>query len=357
MRLTLAENIRALRRQRKLTQEQLAEVLGVTTGAVYKWESGLSAPELTMLVELADFFDCSVDALLGYLRKDNRLEETERRIGEYCRNLNPEAMAEAEKLLKKYPNSFRVVHRCAQVYSVFGAGNHGERELRRALELLEQSRLLIAQNTEPEISEQTICGEIAVAWLQLGEGEKGIELLKKHNAGGLFNDAIGTNLAIQLHRPDEAEPFLTAALLRSMATLLDSVAGFAYLYRSRGDHASERQIIEWGLGLLEGVKKEGAPDYLDKIHAELFALRAAAQSKAGEQDGARVSMEQAAALVRRFDAAPDFGLGTFRFAEVSEFISVHDYLGATAKESVERLLRDVGDPAMDELWKEAGGHE
>ncbi|MDE5746393.1 MAG: helix-turn-helix domain-containing protein, partial [Acetatifactor sp.] len=37
MDLKLAENIRAFRKQRSLTQEQLAEVLGVTVGAVYKW--------------------------------------------------------------------------------------------------------------------------------------------------------------------------------------------------------------------------------------------------------------------------------------------------------------------------------
>lgn len=51
----LAENIRAFRKARSLTQEQLAEVLGVTTGAVYKWEARLSQPELGMLMELADF--------------------------------------------------------------------------------------------------------------------------------------------------------------------------------------------------------------------------------------------------------------------------------------------------------------
>ena len=37
METKLAENIRAFRKERSLTQEQLAEVLGVTTGAVYKW--------------------------------------------------------------------------------------------------------------------------------------------------------------------------------------------------------------------------------------------------------------------------------------------------------------------------------
>ena len=62
MTIQLAQNIRTFRKQRVLTQEQLAEVLGVTVGAVYKWEAGLSLPELTMLMELAVFFDRGASA-------------------------------------------------------------------------------------------------------------------------------------------------------------------------------------------------------------------------------------------------------------------------------------------------------
>ena len=62
MQITLAENIRRNRKERKMTQEQLAEVLGVTSGAVYKWESGLSIPELEVIIAMAEFFDSSVDA-------------------------------------------------------------------------------------------------------------------------------------------------------------------------------------------------------------------------------------------------------------------------------------------------------
>ena len=42
MQIRLSENIRALRRRHGLTQEQLAEALGMTPGAVYKWEAGVS---------------------------------------------------------------------------------------------------------------------------------------------------------------------------------------------------------------------------------------------------------------------------------------------------------------------------
>ena len=80
MEMKLAENIRAFRKERRLTQEQLAEVLRVSVGAVYKWEAGLSQPELKMIMELADFFDTSVDALLGYEMKDTRLRATGDRL-------------------------------------------------------------------------------------------------------------------------------------------------------------------------------------------------------------------------------------------------------------------------------------
>jgi transcriptional regulator with XRE-family HTH domain len=76
MKMMLAENIRTFRKERSLTQEQLAEALGVTAGAVYKWEAKLSIPELGLIIQMADFFDISVDVLLGYEVRDNRLETT-----------------------------------------------------------------------------------------------------------------------------------------------------------------------------------------------------------------------------------------------------------------------------------------
>ena len=96
----LAENIRTFRKQRALTQEQLAEVLGVTVGAVYKWEAKLSLPELSTIMELADFFDTSVDVLLGYELKDNSLRATAARLKRYQSAKDEAGLAEAEKALK-----------------------------------------------------------------------------------------------------------------------------------------------------------------------------------------------------------------------------------------------------------------
>ncbi len=357
MKLTLAENIRAFRKERRLTQEQLAEVLGVTTGAVYKWESGLSLPELNLIMELADFFDTSVDALLGYKMKDNRLEATVQRLAEYCRNRNPEALNEAEKALKKYPHSFKAVLACADVYLIFGTGSRDKTEARRALELLEQARLLIAQNTDPEISETTIFGGMAAAYLLLGEREKSLELLKAHNANGVFNDSIGLGLVFFQNRHEEAEPFLSDALLQGVSCLLNTVAGYALVFRARGDYSPAREILAWGIGLLLGIKRDAPADSTDKVYAEMLVLLADTQMKTGMAEEARGSLAKAAEVARRFDAAPDYGVGAIRFAAIPECASIHDLLGATAAESIDRLISLLDDQALLDMWNEVNGHE
>ena len=66
MEITIGENIRRLRIERRMTQEQLAEILIVTNAAVSKWERGDSFPDITMLFPIADYFGVSVDALMGH---------------------------------------------------------------------------------------------------------------------------------------------------------------------------------------------------------------------------------------------------------------------------------------------------
>ena len=60
----LSKNIQLLRKQRRLTQEQLAETMNVSRQTISKWESGEMTPELQKLVELCAFFNCTLDALV-----------------------------------------------------------------------------------------------------------------------------------------------------------------------------------------------------------------------------------------------------------------------------------------------------
>ena len=61
----LNENIKAIRKSKGLSQQELAVKLNVVRQTVSKWEKGLSVPDANMLMQIADVFDTSVSELLG----------------------------------------------------------------------------------------------------------------------------------------------------------------------------------------------------------------------------------------------------------------------------------------------------
>ena len=65
-----AERLRSLRTERDVTQKDLGELLGVKNFSIYTYEKGRSEPNIDGLIALADFFDVSIDYLVG--RKDRR---------------------------------------------------------------------------------------------------------------------------------------------------------------------------------------------------------------------------------------------------------------------------------------------
>ena len=62
--MDLGTNLKQLRKERNLTQEDLAECLGVSPQTVSKWENNFSMPDISCLPVLADYFGITVDALL-----------------------------------------------------------------------------------------------------------------------------------------------------------------------------------------------------------------------------------------------------------------------------------------------------
>ncbi len=65
MSIQFAENLKTLRRERKLSQGSLASAIGVTQQCVSEWERGNMEPTLTYLWRLADLFGVSIDVLCG----------------------------------------------------------------------------------------------------------------------------------------------------------------------------------------------------------------------------------------------------------------------------------------------------
>ena len=103
--MNIGKNIYTLRKEKKVTQAQLAEKLGVSEQAVSKWENDLCAPDVSMFPILADYFGVSIDRLFGYYMSSHEEE-----IGAIIKasDESMDTYKEIEILsegLKKFPNS------------------------------------------------------------------------------------------------------------------------------------------------------------------------------------------------------------------------------------------------------------
>lgn len=113
MNIFFSENIRRLRKERELTQENLADFLGVSFQAVSKWERGESYPDIELLPAIADFFGVSADSLLGIDRA-----KSEKEILAYIDKYDNGKYKGSEGALEfmkeaaiKYPSDFRILLR------------------------------------------------------------------------------------------------------------------------------------------------------------------------------------------------------------------------------------------------------
>ncbi|MBD5556984.1 MAG: helix-turn-helix transcriptional regulator [Roseburia sp.] len=73
--MTLGDKLSRLRKENNYTQEQLADVLGVSRQAISKWESDTTYPETEKLIRMSELFDCSLDYLLkDKVETDNKVQ-------------------------------------------------------------------------------------------------------------------------------------------------------------------------------------------------------------------------------------------------------------------------------------------
>lgn len=168
MKLKLAENLRKLRLEKGLTQEQLSEKMGVSCQAVSRWETGTTYPDIEMLPALADLFDISLEKLMG-VSKAEREEASQEYYDRLNRTLDHE---ERLKLLHEihheFPNDMTIVwNLCRETDDL-------DEQRKFTEELIERA---------PEDENIRVYAESAIEWLINAEDEDKLRsFLEKHTA-------------------------------------------------------------------------------------------------------------------------------------------------------------------------------
>ena len=181
MKLSLSENIVRLRHEKKLTQEELADFMGVTKASVSKWEKGINTPDLLLLPQLAAFFDMTVDELIGYEAQLSS-EQIRCQYAELTKDfasLPFEAVLEKTRsLAHKYYSCYPfLLQLCVLYWNHYMLGETKERQ-----EILLQEALRWCDRRLDNCNDVDVCNDAKVLkaglLLQLGKAAEAIEVLE-----------------------------------------------------------------------------------------------------------------------------------------------------------------------------------
>lgn len=160
----LSENLKKYRMKKELTQEDVAQMLGITPQSVSKWERGESYPDITLLPALANIFETSVDLLIGMdtIRAEETRYNIHKKAVAYQRSGDLD-MAEQtyREALLIYPNKPGMILGLASTLALKG-------ETEEAIELMERG-LPISIN---EKQKSTMRAALCFLYLKAGRADK-----------------------------------------------------------------------------------------------------------------------------------------------------------------------------------------
>ena len=151
--LYLPENLKKYRILKNLTQEDVAEYLGITPQSVSKWERGESYPDITFLPALANIFETSVDLLIGMdtIRAEETRYNIHKKAVEYQRSGDYDLAEKTYRdALLLYPNKPGMILGLASTLAL--KGNTDE-----AIELMERGLPLSINEKQKATVRATLC--------------------------------------------------------------------------------------------------------------------------------------------------------------------------------------------------------
>ncbi len=185
--INIADNISRLRRKKNITQEELAEFIGVTKASVSKWENGQSMPDIMLLPMLASFFDITVDELIGYEPQLSKAQIQKLYIqfaAEFAEQPFEEVREKLKSYIKRYYSCYQFLQQmCVLLINHYPKAVNPQEALAEGIELCNH---ILDNCTDTKIINNTIIIK-AVYELQTGNADAVIDTLEN------ICDPVGLN--------------------------------------------------------------------------------------------------------------------------------------------------------------------
>lgn len=256
MELKIGTNIARCRKQRNMTQEQLARAVGVSAPAVSKWETGSSYPDVTLLAPIARALGITTDTLLSFQEElsDEEVRALSGELHQLFQNGGFAAgQARCEELLHEYPNSAALKLTVSGLYqTMLGTLPSGEMTEERLHGIFGMAARLCEEVRASGDPRYFAAGTVGLVAFRMSEGrlDEAEELLGSLPKTEVDPNELYPALYQAQGKLEEAERLLEGhlfQLVRSAGLALNSLASL-----SQRREETERALFFCGLGLRLG---------------------------------------------------------------------------------------------------------
>ena len=264
--INLGDNIARLRREKGITQDELAAYLGVTKASVSKWETGQSFPDIMQLPRLANYFGISIDGLMGYkpqMSKQVCDQEMKRLRALFAHEGFAAGHEAARELVREYFACPKVLAEVALLY--LNHLNNAPDELAfnelvsEAIELCQRVRLLDA--TVPDLRLAALI-EASLRLLS-GHPDEALHLLDESWVVEYGEGELLAKVYSAMGAHDKAEQTLQAIAFQSLVSTLNALSSMAL--SPTCDAARLDELHKRALALIDAFN-------LDEVHVNAGAI-------------------------------------------------------------------------------------
>lgn len=274
--LRIAEKIMEYRKKKGVTQDELANFLGVTKASVSKWETKQSFPDILLLPQIAAYFDISIDELIGYepqLSKEQIKKCYHDLANEFATLSFHEVLEKSRTLVKKYYSCYPFLSQIALLWM-----NHymlaPEQEERN--QILEDV-IKVNDHIIKECNDVGLCSESlavkSLAYLQLGKPQEAIDTLQNFSSPDRLRIEADPIL-IQAYQMSgdlpKADYYSQIIIYSHLMSLISNSIGFLAL------HMQERDVCEKTIARIRELIRVYDIDYLNENTALQFYYHTAA---------------------------------------------------------------------------------
>lgn len=221
--LKIGENILQKRKERGITQEELAEFMMVTKASVSKWETGQSHPDILLLPKLATFFNISVDELIGY---DPDLSSAQ--IQKFYIDLeNRVPDADMDSIVENIKIKIKQYYSCFELlyYMALFILNHCDlaTDITKKEEYLEYANNIlkrVCEDSKDSILKDKSLSLRAACLISLGKSEKALTILPSSDMLSISKDCLVASAYLKTKKENEVDQKLQVMIYKNIIDLI-----------------------------------------------------------------------------------------------------------------------------------------